>query len=981
MNLHWPDFDSVSLHPSLSLTYQKLKKWLNRFFVSHNESIFNDLLMMQVLAKKKFLDHRIPSHLFRLVLSIYHTQRKLMHLTMLQPHVRHVIVRWIPTELLFPFSSKPVLGCLIGFNVLDKYELFDEENMVVALQKYFPKLEWVNESYYQHASQGDNLKIFYFEVKKNNSTPFSLSEQKILKNNIEEKIKNSIQQLSPSVLSDINMGELYKNLLILSKEIRSIYDPPQVYITLDQHTGKEIIFNLILVQISPFQRLPLKERLTECQVLSERMVPIRSLEDHPIVAYIFRLSLPRTHSFLRSDGSLDFYAARQKITSLLTAAIGEFHDYNGGLLVKQQELLFSFKNSLMENSHESELVEIFFYALVPIEKQALLHPKILAKLFHYFSEERREKITQDFSLKIHNQEEHTFLTVHSLNASISPLILSVLENQSSKIKDWAYNFIEINGEFFFNAVFLHQTLDQLQPLIQSLEESLIQWREKKKKQQILRIALEDSLLPLDPRIGGEGYSNSVTKILFEGLTRFNQEGHVENAVADFIEISPDLKEYTFHLRHSLWNDGTLVSAHDFAYAWKKVLAPDFKTHFAHLFYLIKNAKEMKEKKVAPSEVGIYAIDDTTLRVELLHPAPYFLQLIAHPLFSPIHRFKDQKFPEWPYQAEKNYPCNGPFQLQVNQPSQGYQLIKNPFYWDATHITLDQIILTKMEPVQAVQAFQRNEVDWLGYPFGPWNPTYKTEKEAQQVSFPKGLVSWFVFNTNVLPFNNIKLRRAFALAIDRKALIQGASLPLDPVYSLFPSSKENEEELDFPELHIEEARQLLQEALHEQKLTLKNFQISISFCRLGIFEHVAQGLKKQIESHLGLKCHLNHSPWNSHFKKLTEGDFQVGLINWTSWFNDPIYTLKSFKNPKEGVNISKWGNSHFQELIDLSDQALNPFQRSVYLREATELLSKEIPVIPLFGQPYQAVTRKELSIQTTQNFSSFNISKIYYNRTV
>ncbi|MFI5344079.1 MAG: ABC transporter substrate-binding protein [Chlamydiales bacterium] len=703
----------VSLHTSLYPTYQRLKLWIDRFFFSHYESILNDLLLVQLLAKKRYLDHRPPSHLFRLVLSIYYMQRKLMNSATFNSHMRHIATRWIPTNLQFPFASKPVLGCLVGFNVMDRCELFDEENVIVALQKYFPELQLVKESYYRHASQYEGVKIFYFEVEKKNGTSFSLAEQKILRTNLEEKIKNSIQQLSPSVFMNLNVEDVYKNLLILSQEIHSIHDLPQVHITLDQHTGKEIVFNVSLVQVSPLHEFSIKERLFGCHLISERMVPVRNLEDRPIDAYVLRLSLPRHLSLLRGDGSLDFYAARQKVAALLTAAVGEFRDYNGGLLIKQQEHLFSFKKNLMEQNYELDLVEAFFYALVPIEKQALLDPVALSKLFIYFSEERCEKVVDHFSIKTHCSDDQTYLIIHSSNSSISPVISTVLE-RFTKMRDWAYNFIETNEGFFFNCILLQQNSQQVKPFIQALQESLECWREKRKSQQVLRIALEESLFSLDPRIGGEGITNNVTRVLFEGLTRFNREGHIENGVAESIEVSPDLKEYTFKLRACLWNNGSLVTAHDFAYAWKKVLSPDFKTNFANQFYLIKNAKEMKEGKAPSDAVGIHVVDDQTLRVELTHPAPYFLQLIAYPLFSPVHRFIDQECPQWPYQAEKNYPCNGPFQLKINQPAQGYQLVKNPVYWDAAHIALDQIILTKKDPFQAAQALQKEEIDWLEY---------------------------------------------------------------------------------------------------------------------------------------------------------------------------------------------------------------------------------------------------------------------------
>ena len=191
---------SVSFHPSFQSTYKDVKRWFDRFSLFLDGSIINDLVLFYSLAKKKYLDHRQPNHLSRLILSIYHIQRKLLSATTLSSSIRHLAIRWIPTNLLFPFSSKPVLGCLIGFNVMDRCELFDEENILVALEKHFPDFQFVKESYYSHSSQHENIRICYFEIEKKNGSQISLAERKFLQAHFKAKIKNGIQNSSPLCL-------------------------------------------------------------------------------------------------------------------------------------------------------------------------------------------------------------------------------------------------------------------------------------------------------------------------------------------------------------------------------------------------------------------------------------------------------------------------------------------------------------------------------------------------------------------------------------------------------------------------------------------------------------------------------------------------------------------------------------------------------------------------------------------------------------
>jgi oligopeptide transport system substrate-binding protein len=972
----------LSFHPTFYHVFEKLQKWIARFPQSIDNSIMSDLVLLYLVAIKKFLDHRNPSHLFRLVLSVYSMQKRLLRSATFYSQQRHLEVRWIPTSLLFPFSSKPVLGCLIGFNVLDKYELFDEENILLALQKYIPELRLVRDSSYSHSLQHKNFKIFYFEIEKTQSTSFSFEEQRHFKNNIKEKIKNCIQKLSPAVYMGHNEEETYKNIVVLSKEIQTLRDLPQAYITFDQQTATEIVFRVLLVYISPFHRFSLKDCFVNCKFVSQRVVTVKHLDNHPIEAHIFTLHLPRDGSLLRSDGSLDFHTARQKISNLITGSIGEFRDYNGGIIITQQKLLQRFKESFSDIARDdSELLEMFFYAITPLEKQAVLHLNILSTLFNYFLENRTHKLSNrtDYSLAVYNSAQGIFIVVHSDHSSMIDTINVVLQEHNHRAQDVAYNFINTPEGYFFNCVFLLADDKNTDAFTQALRQSLDMLHQKKKDQQILRIALGYGPLvfSLDPRIGGDTNSGNILRLIFEGLTRINQNGDIENALAESIEISPNMQQYIFKLRRSLWNDGSPISAYDFEYAWKKILSPDFKTPFAYFFYPIKNAKEAKEGLVSPDEIGIHVLDDHKLIVELVRPTPYFLQFMAHQLYSPIHRLMDQQYPEWPYQCEKNYPCNGPFQLKINQPNQGYQLTKNPFYWEANQIVLDQVNLTEMKPAQAIRAFQNKEIDWIGNPFGSWNELYNNQQEGRLISLMHNMILWCVFNTSRVPFQHRKLRQAFAYAINRSKMICEELQIVKPAYSLLLYHQNSQ--LGFPDCDADKAQQLLTEALQELNLSKESIHpVSFSFVKQGIQPHIALCLKQQFKECLDIDLNLEPLSWNEVFSKMTKGDYQMGLMNWISVVDDPIYTLNVFKSAQEEINFAKWEDPDFQRLVNLSEQEINPFQRSFYLMKAEEILTNEMPSIPLFYPSYYALVSKNLNVN---NGASLNITRSFLKKDI
>ncbi|MFI5342619.1 MAG: peptide ABC transporter substrate-binding protein [Chlamydiales bacterium] len=967
--------NDVAFHSSFYEVEKKVRCWLTRFKHPTDQSVVQDLYLFYLLASKKFLDHRYPAHLSNLFLSIHLMQKTLAQKVAFSPQEPHVKIRWLPGTLKFPFSTRSVLGCLVGYNSLDKYELFDEENLSLAFQKQYPDVRLVKESLYQHTSQNKNLKIHYFEVEKKDGSNFSLYEQNLLKNNVGERVRNSVQKLSPSTFMKRNEEETYKTILVLSNEISSLEDLPQAAINLDEHTGKEIVFQVVLVHPAPFHNFSLKERFVECTFVPKRVTTVRYLDDHPIQAHVFSLHLSRTSAFLRSDGSLDFNLARQKVGTLLHSAIGSFRDYNGGLLLKQQEHLEKFRSSFPEA--DQDVVEKFFYTIAPLEKQAILDQEILSLFFKFFLDHEKEKLQKrnDFIFTHSQIGENIFLFVKASDCSLSDTISSFMHDQFFQSYEVAYSLLNTLEGIFFTAVLLNPAAEKATSFTNNLKQKLRDWQNKINGKKVLKIGVEYMPVSVDPRIGADHVSADTISLLFEGLMRYDEKEQVVNGVAQSIEISPDAKQYIFKLRHSFWNDGTAVTAHDFEYAWKKILSPDFKTIAAEIFYPIKNALKAKQGKVPLECIGVQSIDDHTLKVELENPTPFFLQLTALSFFSPIHRIIDQKRPQWPYECESNYPCNGPFQLKINQPNQGFQLTRNPFYWNVNYANWDQINLIHVAPSQALYAFQNDEVDWIGNPFGAFHSEFIPKEKKEVFIFPNTWVCWQVFNTTCPPFHSHKIREAFSYAIDRESIVSNAFFRLNPAFSslLHRRTSPNRETL-FPPFDPSKARQLFHEGLSELNLSVDNLDPLILIYNEGeIREYTAHCLKIQFKETLGLECELKSLPWNKLFNQMNSGNFQLGLMNWGPSIDDPLYMLNYFRFSTS--NVAQWESADYQNLLHLSEQQINPFQRSSFLIKAEKILRNEMPVIPIFYQPSLGLVNKNLKV--VQNLSgSFNVAKSF-----
>jgi oligopeptide transport system substrate-binding protein len=967
--------NDVAFHSSFQEVEKKTRLWLTRFKHPLDQSVVQDLYLFYLLASKKFLDHRYPSLLSNLFLSIHLMQKTLAQKVAFSPQELHVKIRWLPGTLKFPFSTRSVLGCLVGYNALDKYELFDEENLCLAFQKQYPDIRLIKESLYQHTSQNKNLKIHYFEVEKKDGSSFSLYEQNLLRNNVEERVRNSVQKLSPSTFMKRNEEETYKTIKVLCDEISSLEDLPQAAINLDEHTGKEIVFQVVLVHPAPFHNFSLKERFVECAFVPKRVTTVKHLDNHPIQAHVFSLHLSRTSAFLRTDGSLDFNLARQKVSSLLNSAIGSFRDYNGGLLLKQQEHLEKFRNAF-PNANQ-DVLEKFFYSIAPLEKQATLDQEILFLFFKFFLDHGQEKLPKgnEFIFTHSQIGENIFLLVKGTDCSLGDTISSFMYDHFFQSYEVAYSLLNTLEGTFFTAVLINPTAEKGISFTNNLRQKLRDWQKRINGTKVLKIGVEYMPVSLDPRIGGDNVSADTISLLFEGLMRYDEKEQVVNGVAQSIEISADAKQYIFKLRQSFWNDGTSVTAHDFEYAWKKILSPDFKTIVAEFFYPIKNALKAKQGKVPLESIGIQSIDDRTLIVELEHPTHFFLQLTALSFYSPIHRGIDQKRPQWSYECESNYPCNGPFQLKINQPNQGFQLTRNPFYWDVNYAYWDQINLIHVAPSQSFYAFQNDEVDWIGNPFGAFHSEFITRKTGEVFIFPNTWACWQVFNTTCPPFHSHKIREAFSYAIDRASIVSNAFFPLNPAFSplLHRCTSPNHETL-FPPFDPSKARQLFHEALSELNLSFDDLHpLTLIYTEGEIREYTAHCLKMQFKETLGLECELKSLPWNKLFNQMTSGNFQLGLFNWSPCIDDPLHTLNYFRINTS--NVAQWEHSDYQNLLHLSEQQINPFQRSSYLVKAEKLLRNEMPVIPIFYQPSLGLVKKNL--QVVQNLSgSFNIARSF-----
>ena len=426
---------------------------------------------------------------------------------------------------------------------------------------------------------------------------------------------------------------------------------------------------------------------------------------------------------------------------------------------------------------------------------------------------------------------------------------------------------------------------------------------------------------------------TLAKMLFEGLTRFNQKGEVELSGAKSVSISDSKKEYTFTLRENYWSNGEKVTAFQYEKAWKEVLSPSSPCLRTDLLYVLKNGQAVKKSLLSVDEVGVKAIDEKTLFVELEYPAPYFLELVTHPLFLPFVEPEASIF-------------NGPFTLDEWRHNDLLSLMPNPFFWDREHVYIDRIEITMVRsPETFLALFEKNEIDWIGEPFCTIEPemTFQTPmKSANSSRFFS-----IYLNTSYFPLSSSHIRKALSLGLDRQTICDHILIGDTPLYTPLPSLLSS---IDPLIENATAAKESFLAGLEELHLSKEDFPVLLLNCFSSAANRtLAQYLKDRWESLFGIKIELECTDWTTFNDKINSGGFQIGGFFSTPLFFDPLDPLANYSDI---FTFSKtWNNSIFREIIqDIYKQALF-FERKQLVCEAEKILNEETPIIPLVNHRF------------------------------
>jgi oligopeptide transport system substrate-binding protein len=959
----------------------RLKEWVERFSRFIDISILKDRDRLFSYYDADFLQKRSPIYLLRILLSQHLQKKKLIGSYSLSNKNRSVEYRIIPGNVHYPFGSKKVVGILVQMSLSDRYELFDEEIFQRSVHGLLPNLHMVKGTVFKFQSNNDNVRTWFAEFEKTGNQSFTLSEISRLKESLGEALIEKTERLVPSVFKVRNQEEVLRNILTLSQEIDHVSDLPQVMISFETQKSEEVTFTIIAVRAENQLSISLENLVqydsSSCRWILERKQLVRYLANHqPIIAYLFRAVLIPDLTILRNDGSLNFFAARQKIAASLKAHIGEYRDFNGGILIKQEETLLALRNAFPQLSPEQ--IENVFYSITPIEMQAILPSSTLQAIIDFTTQTSLLSLadSHDYHLLSSNKPPYTIIL---LSVPYGPLYEKTKEHlQLVEFPEevQASFSIATKKSYLFGYLIPLENKKFTDRFTDSLGNLLYYWSNEVKQLKILRLSLNIPIRSLDPRIGGDAISSIFLKMLFEGLMRIGPDGTLQHGIAEKVEISEDQQTYLFHLRPSVWSNGDPLTSHDFEYAWKKILSPDFKSPFNHFLSSIKNAEQVKMGLVPMEEVGIKSIHDHLLKVELSSTSPHFLELLTLVTFSPVHRGNDINLPNWPVEEGRRFVCNGAFTIDKNLRESGLTLIKNPLYWDKDAIHLDRIIVVPGNLPQSHEMFLQNQVHWLGPPFGNGLLNFNHGPQDVIISFPDDGLYWAICQTNHPLLKNKKIRKALSIAVERQQLLEGLQFPKDPAFSPLPPMHSQIKEDPYP-FSPETARRLWNEGLEELKISPENVpSLEVLFTVQTLFgKQAADFLVYSWQKILGIKCRGQGCDFKTIMNKFASKDFEIGLMGWQPWVNDPFYTLNAFISHAGPFNFDQSLNTQLIECIKTAQLEKDPALRNVRVKEIEEFLIDDQTIIPLFNTYSKSMKKKYLRVNLNHTLIDFKWARL------
>lgn len=474
------------------------------------------------------------------------------------------------------------------------------------------------------------------------------------------------------------------------------------------------------------------------------------------------------------------------------------------------------------------------------------------------------------------------------------------------------------------------------------------------RDQVLHLGNLSEPTDLDPHVVTSLQTFFIISSLFEGLMGHDpKDATPVYALAESHTVSDDGKVYTFKIRENAkWSNGDPVTAHDFVKTYKRILTPGIASEYDYLHFLVVNAEKYVKQEISDfSQVGYQALDDQTLQVTLNSPTPYFLALLSHHSFYPLHLPTIEKFggtekrgTDWTLPG--NFVGNGPFNLKEWKVGDYITVTRSDTYWDKDTVKLQEINFYPIESADTEErAFRSGQLHVTSTIPTPKIDSYKKNRPEVLNISPFFATYFMRFNTNKQPLDDVRVRKALALVVDRDGIIKtilksgqlpayGLTPPNIPGYQVEPQFEED----------IELAKQLLAEAGYPDGEGFP--KIEYLYNTNDAHKLIAEAMQQMWKEHLGINVTLVNQEAKVYIATMSQGDYQIGRYAWVGDYLDPSSFLEMMTTDS-GNNATGWSNAEFDALIAQAGRESDPEKRMEIFKEAEAILMSEMPVGPLY----------------------------------
>ncbi|MCE4979960.1 peptide ABC transporter substrate-binding protein [Mammaliicoccus sciuri] len=480
---------------------------------------------------------------------------------------------------------------------------------------------------------------------------------------------------------------------------------------------------------------------------------------------------------------------------------------------------------------------------------------------------------------------------------------------------------------------------------------------KGKSDETLDLQINGDIPTMDSAMATDGLSFDMFFQTMEGLYTLDKDDKAIPAVAKGDpKITNDGKKWTIKLRDDAkWSNGDPVTAHDFVFAWRKVVDPDTASEYAYILYDIKNAEEINSGDKKPEELGVKAVDDHTLEFELTKSLPYYKELLSFGTFMPQNEKFVKKQGDKYGTTVKTTLYNGPFKMTEWKTDDKVTLEKNDDYWDKDKVKLNKVNYKVVkEASTAVNLYETNKLDIVDLP-AEQVKKYKDDKafntELDTVTY------YFKLNEDTVPeFKNEDFRLAFAKAIDKEAYVKNnlnnGSIPTDNfVPKDFVKDSKGKEYQDgvknTNQYNVKEAKEHYEKA--KKALGKDNFTIELMTYDKDTAKRDAEYFKEQLEKNLdGVTIKIKQQPFKQKLDLVSKGEYEMSLENWIPDYPDPMTFLELYVTDGSHNNTG-WSNKEYDSIIKAADSSLasNPDKRLSELQRAESMLLNEAGIVPLY----------------------------------